>query len=100
MIIISISKIKKIIAILKNRREKGDRGINKQSNPHSKEEFFSLSWKDFFVIIIISINIINKIIKVKYKNFIILFKLKFFNWKLNVIIYTNKIENSSINKCV
>lgn len=43
--IISMSKIKKIIEILKNRKEKGTRVKIFGSNPHSKGEVFSLSEK-------------------------------------------------------
>ena len=45
---ISTSKIRKIIVIKKNRREKGSREDLFGSNPHSKGEFFSRSYKDFF----------------------------------------------------
>lgn len=41
--IISTSKIKKIMVIKKNRREKGKRDEEKGSNPHSKGEDFSRS---------------------------------------------------------
>lgn len=40
---ISTSKIKKIIAIKKNRKEKGIRDEFKGSNPHSKGDIFSRS---------------------------------------------------------
>jgi hypothetical protein len=40
---ISTSKIKKIIAIKKNRKENGKREELLGSNPHSKGEFFSRS---------------------------------------------------------
>jgi hypothetical protein len=40
---ISTSKIKKIMAIRKNRKEKGSRDELRGSNPHSKGEFFSRS---------------------------------------------------------
>ena len=42
---ISTSKIKKIIARRKNRKEKGSRADLIGSNPHSKGEFFSRSLK-------------------------------------------------------
>lgn len=45
---ISTSKIKKIIVIKKNRREKGNRDEDFGSNPHSKGELFSRSDRDFF----------------------------------------------------
>jgi len=47
-IAISISKIKKIIAIKKNRREKGRRAEDLGLKPHSKGEDFSRSIIDFF----------------------------------------------------
>lgn len=40
---ISTSKIKKIIAIKKNRKEKGNRDEFSGSNPHSKGDIFSRS---------------------------------------------------------
>lgn len=45
---ISTSKIKKIIAIKKNWREKGNREEDFGSNPHSKGEHFSRSKIVFF----------------------------------------------------
>ena len=45
---ISISKIRKITASKKNRREKGIRADLFGSNPHSKGEFFSRSNSIFF----------------------------------------------------
>jgi len=44
---ISTSKIKKIIAIIKNRIEKGKRDESEGSNPHSKGDLFSRSIKAF-----------------------------------------------------
>jgi len=41
MRVISTSKIRKITAIRKNRREKGRRDGKAGSNPHSKEDVFS-----------------------------------------------------------
>lgn len=49
-IIISTSKIKKMIEIEKNRNEKGCRVNEKGSKPHSKGVFFSLLKKFFFLI--------------------------------------------------
>lgn len=48
--IISMSKIKKIIAIIKNFKENDIREIDKGSKPHSKGESFSLSINLFFEI--------------------------------------------------
>lgn len=45
---ISTSKIKKIIVIKKNWREKGTREDDFWSKPHSKADNFSRSKKDFF----------------------------------------------------
>lgn len=44
---ISTSKIKKIIAIIKNRIEKGSRVEFEGSNPHSNGELFSRSIRAF-----------------------------------------------------
>lgn len=46
---ISTSKIKKMIAIKKNRMEKGNREEEKGLNPHSNGESFSCSINDFFL---------------------------------------------------
>lgn len=46
--VISTSKIKKITAIKKNRKEKGSRADPLGSNPHSNGEFFSRSVIVFF----------------------------------------------------
>ena len=46
--VISTSKIRKITAIRKNRREKGMRADPLGSKPHSKGEFFSRSLIVFF----------------------------------------------------
>ena len=48
--VISISKIRKISLIKKNWILKGRRFLEIGSNPHSKGEIFSRSWKDFFEI--------------------------------------------------
>lgn len=68
---ISISKIKKIIVIRKNRREKGTRELEIWLKPHSNGDIFSLSIFIFFEIkidtfitkieIIVVINVIIKI---------------------------------------
>lgn len=56
--VISISKIKKIRLIVKNWILRGIRFNERGSNPHSKGEDFSRSWKVFFEII--KFNKINK----------------------------------------
>lgn len=48
--VISTSKIKKITAIKKNRRENGMRAGSLGSNPHSNGDGFSRSWIFFFAI--------------------------------------------------
>lgn len=66
---ISTSKIKKIIVIKKNRREKGSRDDDLGSKPHSKGDLFSRSINDFFdrieAIIIVMIEIIIMIIVIE-----------------------------------
>lgn len=89
---ISTSKIKKIIVIKKNRREKGKREDDLGSNPHSKGELFSRSTKVFFdkieakiitikeiVIIIEAIKIIEKIIYTIIN--------RPYDWKSNILLY-------------
>lgn len=51
IIVISTSKIRKIIVIKKNRIEKGKRGDFSGSNPHSKGEDFSWSSLVFIEIV-------------------------------------------------
>lgn len=53
--VISTSKIRKIIAMRKNRREKGRRDDDFWSNPHSNGDNFSRSVKDFLEIMMQSI---------------------------------------------
>lgn len=89
---ISTSKIRKITAIRKNRREKGRRAEPFGSKPHSKGEFFSRSLIDFFerrdaisITKQANIMIINDMVR---DNQIIYFEcFNLFNWKLNVLIY-------------
>jgi hypothetical protein len=64
-IAISTSKIKKIIVIIKNRRENGIREDEKGSNPHSKGEDFSRSSCLFFLIIEANLMINNEIMVIK-----------------------------------
>lgn len=70
--VISTSKIKKIMAIKKNCNEKGTREEDFWSNPHSKEESFSRSNKDFFdkmlhaIIIILEIIVITISINIMF----------------------------------
>lgn len=89
---ISTSKIKKIIVIKKNRKEKGNRDDDLGSNPHSNGDLFSRSLRLFFdkieanlitidVIkkIVIAINIIERII------YTIIYRP--FDWKSNILLY-------------
>jgi len=74
---ISISKIKKIKVILKNRIENGTRPVEKELNPHSNGDMNS-----FLGIVYLeinkNINMRNEIIKmIKKKYLIILFELNF-----------------------
>lgn len=90
---ISTSKIKKIIAIKKNRIEKGNREEFNGLNPHSKGEIFSCSKKFFFLRIEdknITINEIKKIIKEIINKLKIIY-IKFFkphDWKSYILTYT------------
>lgn len=66
---ISTSKIKKIIVIKKNRKEKGRRVEEFESNPHSKGEVFSRL--NFILLDKISETTINKLVIRKIVNPII-----------------------------
>lgn len=90
---ISTSKIKKIIVIKKNRREKGKRDDDFGSNPHSNGDDFSRSMIVFFEIIeannitTIEINIIIELIN---KIDIIIYTIidnRLYNWKSYVLLY-------------
>lgn len=74
--IISMSKIRKIRAILKNRREKGLRLKLKGSNPHSNGLDFSLSENLFFLKMKAHIMTV-RLSRGPKINFIILFKINF-----------------------
>lgn len=89
---ISTSKIRKITAIKKKRREKGSREELLGSNPHSKGELFSRSMMDFLdskdanimtiEAIVIRISPMDKIKRIIY------FGLpKPFDWKSKILIY-------------
>ena len=74
--VISTSKIKKITAIKKKRKEKGRRAVPFGSNPHSNGEFFSRSeiiFLDSRDAIIITRVEINKIIKTEMNKIMIVF---------------------------
>ena len=91
--VISTSKIKKITAIRKNRREKGSRADPLGSNPHSKGEFFSRSIIVFFAkreAIIMTAAAIIKVIVMERKMMIIAFSRnlsRLSGWKPNVLLY-------------
>jgi hypothetical protein len=88
---ISTSKIKKIIVIIKNCKEKGNRDDVLGSNPHSNGEYFSRSFFFFLEIIIEikikiqEINIMSIAIIIKKEIIYIIFVNKLFNWKLNIL---------------
>lgn len=97
--VISTSKIKKITAIKKKRREKGKRADPLGSNPHSKGEFFSRSIIVFLAkiddnsittVLIIKINKVEKDAKI-----IIFSEARPTDWKSVILIYTKKIRLSS-----
>lgn len=100
-ITISTSKIKKIIVIKKNRKEKGIRWLELLSNPHSKGEDFSR-----FIIVFLAkikekiktIKVIIKTIGIKKINWRIIFSIIGpLDWKSRILYYTKKI-NFLINK--
>ena len=90
--VISTSKIKKIIAIKKNWREKGKRAGALGSNPHSKGLLFSRSENLFFEIKFnIKTKIILIIIIINERKIIILIIYtrisRFIDWKSIIIVY-------------
>ena len=100
--VISTSKIKKITAIKKNRREKGRRADPFGSNPHSKGEFFSRSVTDFFAkrdAKIITTDLIIRVKIIENSKIIIAFS------KLSLVLlvgsqiysYTKKASSSSVD---
>ena len=101
--VISTSKIKKIKAIKKNRKEKGNRADFLGSNPHSYGEFFSRSIIVFFAKTEDN-NITMQAIKKVRKEIVIINKIIFSkiyrlsDWKSNILSYIKKITSSSINK--
>lgn len=102
---ISTSKIKKIIAIKKNRIEKGSREELKGLKPHSKGDVFSCSKYVFFLKAEESVMTIIAIIKILNP---IIIKLKIIYIKLNLIFvigsyiyfiyYTNYFVSLLINR--
>lgn len=101
--VISTSKIKKITAIRKNRREKGSRADPLGSNPHSKGEFFSRSVTVFFAkrdAKIITTDLITRVKIIENSKIIIAFS------KLSLALlvgsqiyfYTKKASSSSVDR--
>jgi hypothetical protein len=100
-IAISTSKIKKIIAIIKNRKEKGIRDVENGENPHSKGEVFSRSRLVFFLKIV-AVIIIAKAIKktnVKISIRINIFSSdeQIFSLEVRYNFYTKEKRSPSIN---
>lgn len=91
--VISTSKIKKMTAIKKNRREKGSRAEPLGSNPHSKGEFFSRSEIVFLdkseAIVITKIEMIKIIITAEDKIIIVFSKILLSpgGWKPTILLY-------------
>ena len=87
---ISISKIRNIRVIKKNWIEKGSRGLVIGLNPHSNGViFFRFFWIVLVRIMLIMMIIIGIMINTKFIVImvnIVYILLKFFNWKLNVLI--------------
>lgn len=87
---ISTSKIRKIIVIKKNRKEKGRREDDFGSNPHSNGDAFSRSTNVFFErieasnITTIEINIIIELI-VKIDKIIYTINNRPYDWKSNIL---------------
>lgn len=92
---ISTSKIKKIIVIKKNRKEKGRREEDIGSKPHSNGEDFSRLMIFFFEIIeeidIIKVEIINKIkLIIKIDKIIYTINNRLYDWKSNILFILNR----------
>lgn len=91
--VISTSKIKKITAIKKNRREKGSRADPLGSNPHSNGEFFSRSVTVFFdnkEAKIITKDLMIRVNTIEKSKIIIAFSKSKFSpsgWKPNILLY-------------
>lgn len=100
---ISTSKIKKIIAIKKNRIENGIREELEGSNPHSKGDLFSRSEIDFLdnndaklITIIEIIIVIEPMIKIEKIIYTKLFSP--YDWKSYILIYYINLSTSSIDR--
>lgn len=100
--VISTSKIRKITAIKKNRREKGSRADPLGSKPHSNGEFFSRSMTVFFAkreARIITTALMIKVIVIEINKTIIAFPRNFLDPLVGsqIYYYTKKASSSSIN---
>lgn len=98
--VISTSKIKKITAIRKNRRENGIRAVSNGLNPHSNGEDFSRSLLVFILIIVArDIIICAKIIIIVRKVMvsIIIFLVRSYWVEVNCTLYTKNISSSSVD---
>jgi hypothetical protein len=91
--VISTSKIKKITAIKKNRKENGRRADPLGSNPHSNGEFFSRSEIVFFesreAIAITKVEMIKMIETAEVKIIIVFSKILLSpgGWKPTILLY-------------
>ncbi len=91
--VISTSKIRKMTAIRKNRKENGKRAVPLGSKPHSNGEFFSRSEIVFFdnkeAIDITNVEIIKMIIIAEDKIIIVFSKILLspVDWKSTILLY-------------
>lgn len=91
--VISTSKIKKIIAMRKNRRENGNREDDLGSNPHSNGEHFSRSINDFLDKMVEIFIIIIEIVRIKEDIIIIIIiytNNRPYDWKSNILFILYK----------
>lgn len=100
--VISTSKIRKITAIKKNRKEKGRRADPFGSNPHSKGEFFSRSIMVFFArseARIITTELITSVIRMENNKMIIAFSRFILDLLVGsqIYFYTKVVTSSSVN---
>lgn len=98
---ISTSKIKKMIAIIKKRKEKGIREPENGENPHSKGEVFSRSRIAFFLRRVAVKIIIKAMIKIKVIT-VVKIKISFpggqiFSLEVRDNVYIRKEGSPSVN---
>lgn len=101
--VISTSKMRKITAIRKKRREKGSRADPLGSNPHSNGEFFSRSIIVFFArseARIITTELITSVIRMENNKIIIAFSRVILDLLVGsqIYCYTKKAASSSIDR--